>query len=110
MTEATVDCWELPIHKDDRFLLCTDGLTNEVSASEIRHTLEVVDNPQEAAEQLVRANANGGNDNITVVDCRCERRRGLHYTFDYFSYISIDTRPKLTRFFFSYLTQPWKQT
>tara|TARA_Y100001970_G_scaffold187655_1_gene228292 strand:+ start:1879 stop:3108 length:1230 start_codon:yes stop_codon:yes gene_type:complete len=67
-TEATVDCWELPIHKDDRFLLCTDGLSNEVSAAEIRHTLEVVDNPQEAAEQLVSlANANGGNDNITVV-------------------------------------------
>ena len=67
-TEATVDCWELPIHKDDRFLLCTDGLSNEVSAAEIRHTLEVVDNPQEAAKQLVSlANANGGNDNITVV-------------------------------------------
>ena len=66
--EASVDCWELPIHKDDRFLLCSDGLNNEVSAAEIRHTLETVDSPQEAAEQLVRlANSNGGNDNITVV-------------------------------------------
>ena len=66
--EANVDCWEIPIHKDDRFLLCTDGLSNEVSAVEIRHILEKVDSPQEAAEQLVRlANSNGGNDNTTVV-------------------------------------------
>jgi len=66
--EASVDCWEISIHKDDRFLLCTDGLSNEVSASEIRHILEKVDSPQEAAEQLVRlANSNGGNDNTTVV-------------------------------------------
>ena len=66
--EANVDCWEIPIHKDDRFLLCTDGLSIEVSAEEIRHILEKVDSPQEAAEQLVRlANSNGGNDNITVV-------------------------------------------
>ena len=49
-------------------LLCTDGLSNEVSAAEIRHILEKVDSPQEAAEQLVRlANSNGGNDNTTVV-------------------------------------------
>ena len=66
--EANVDCWEVPIHKDDRFLLCTDGLSNEVSAEEIRHILEKVDSPQEAAEKLVRlANSNGGNDNTTVV-------------------------------------------
>lgn len=66
--EANVDCWEIPLHKDDRFLLCTDGLSNEVSAVEIRHILEKVDSPQEAAEQLVRlANSNGGNDNTTVV-------------------------------------------
>lgn len=66
--EASVDCWEIPIHKDDRFLLCTDGLNNEVSVAEIRHILEKVDSPQEAAEQLVRlGNSNGGNDNITVV-------------------------------------------
>ena len=57
--EANVDCWEIPLHKDDRFLLCTDGLSNEVSAAEIRHILEKVDSPQEAAEQLVRlANCN----------------------------------------------------
>ncbi len=66
--EASVDCWELPIHKDDRFLLCTDGLNNEVSTADIRQILETVDSPQEAAEQLViLANSNGGNDNITVV-------------------------------------------
>ena len=66
--EANVDCWELPIHKDDRFLLCSDGLTNEVATSEIHSILATVDSPQEAAELLVDlANTNGGNDNITVV-------------------------------------------
>tara|TARA_B100000131_G_scaffold239889_1_gene232142 strand:- start:4966 stop:6198 length:1233 start_codon:yes stop_codon:yes gene_type:complete len=66
--EANVDCWEVPIHKDDRFLLCTDGLSNEVSSVEIRNILETTENPQNAAELLVDlANSNGGNDNITVV-------------------------------------------
>lgn len=66
--EANVDCWELPIHKGDRFLLCSDGLTNEVATSEIHSILATVDSPQEAAELLVDlANTSGGNDNITVV-------------------------------------------
>ena len=66
--DANVDCWELPIHKGDRFLLCSDGLTNEVATSEIHSILETVDSPQEAAELLVDlAKTNGGNDNITVV-------------------------------------------
>ncbi|MBG02414.1 MAG: hypothetical protein CL470_09135 [Acidimicrobiaceae bacterium] len=67
-TEAHVDCWRLPAQKNDRFLLCTDGLTNEVHDTEIHGVLQSFTNPQEAAQELIDlANTNGGNDNITVV-------------------------------------------
>ncbi|MCH1512623.1 MAG: Stp1/IreP family PP2C-type Ser/Thr phosphatase [Acidimicrobiales bacterium] len=66
--DASVDCWHIPARKGDRFLLCTDGLTNEVSDTEISETLQTYDNPQEAALRLVSlANQNEGKDNITVV-------------------------------------------
>jgi serine/threonine protein phosphatase PrpC len=66
--DATVDCWYIPARKGDRFLLCTDGLTNEVSDAEISETLQTFDNPQETALRLVSlANQNEGKDNITVV-------------------------------------------
>ena len=66
--EAKVDCWEIPTNKNDRFLLCTDGLSNEVPDAEIMRTLETIENPQEAAQLLADlANLNGGNDNVTVV-------------------------------------------
>lgn len=52
----------------DRFLLCSDGLINEVSDAEITETLRRVDDPDEAAIELVRmANEGGGHDNISVV-------------------------------------------
>jgi serine/threonine protein phosphatase PrpC len=52
----------------DRFLLCSDGLFNEVTEPEMRSTLRNVDDPEAAAQELVRmANDSGGRDNITVV-------------------------------------------
>lgn len=52
----------------DRFLLCSDGLFNEVSESEMRSVLRQVVDPDDAAQELVRmANESGGRDNITVV-------------------------------------------
>ena len=66
--EAAVDCWQIPAQKDDRFLLCTDGLTNEVPDREICNILQNYNDPQEAAQQLIElANSNGGNDNVTAV-------------------------------------------
>ncbi|MBE6806577.1 MAG: Stp1/IreP family PP2C-type Ser/Thr phosphatase [Ruminococcaceae bacterium] len=57
---------ELDLMPGDRLLLCTDGLTNEVSREDIGRLLEL---PAEAAlEGLIRAALNGGGaDNITVV-------------------------------------------
>jgi serine/threonine protein phosphatase PrpC len=56
-------------HKDDVFLLCSDGLSNKVTAGSMQRI--VVDNFEKlenACVELVReANENGGEDNITVV-------------------------------------------
>lgn len=52
----------------DRFLLCSDGLFNEVSADQMASVLRRLADPGEAASELVRlANEGGGRDNITVV-------------------------------------------
>jgi len=66
--EVDVDLWELHVRSGDRLLLCSDGLTNEVSVEQISQVLHSVKDPRKAARALVdRANANGGNDNVTVV-------------------------------------------
>jgi len=63
-----VDSWPLTPYRGDRFLLCSDGLTNELSDERIASTLRQIADPQEAAHDLVRqARAAGGGDNITVV-------------------------------------------
>ncbi|MDQ2728475.1 MAG: Stp1/IreP family PP2C-type Ser/Thr phosphatase [Actinomycetota bacterium] len=52
----------------DRFLLCSDGLSREVSDDQIASVLRRLGDPDEAARQLVEeAKAKGGADNITVV-------------------------------------------
>jgi PPM family protein phosphatase len=66
--EVDVDAWEVQPEQGERYLLCSDGLTNEVSADRITHVLANTRDPQQAAETLVRmANEHGGNDNVTVV-------------------------------------------
>ncbi|MBV8560597.1 MAG: serine/threonine-protein phosphatase, partial [Acidimicrobiia bacterium] len=66
--EVEVDSWQLTPYRGDRFLLCSDGLTNEVSDDEIASTLRTVSEPEEAARQLVQeARNHGGSDNITCV-------------------------------------------
>ena len=55
------------IEGDETLLICTDGLTNEVTEDEILRVLS--EKPfEEVADTLVdMANENGGNDNITAV-------------------------------------------
>lgn len=63
-----VDSWELTPEVGDRYLLCSDGLFNEVDVARIAATLRRLADPQEAAHELVSlANQAGGRDNITVV-------------------------------------------
>src|SRR3954462_13870340 len=63
-----VDTWLVPMGHGDRFILCSDGLVDEVHDDEIAAIAIAAPTPQEAADQLVaKANANGGRDNVTVV-------------------------------------------
>ncbi len=67
-SSVDVDLWKLNLATGDRILLCSDGLTNEVSVDQIAQVLGSVSDPAEAAQALVdAANEHGGNDNITVV-------------------------------------------
>lgn len=62
------DSWLLTPAAGDRYLLCSDGLFNELSAGEIHSILDTTEAPDEAAEKLVsEACAAGGHDNVTVV-------------------------------------------
>src|SRR5205807_2820728 len=66
--EVEIDTWELTPYRGDRILLCSDGLTNEVTDDEIASTLRTVSDPNEAARQLIQeARDHGGSDNITCV-------------------------------------------
>jgi protein phosphatase len=62
------DSWELLPFAGDRYILCSDGLFNEVAESEIIRVLREQPNPGEAADELVQmANEGGGRDNISIV-------------------------------------------
>ena len=66
--KVLVDAWELVPVVGDRYVICSDGLFNEISESEIADVLAAFGSPEAAAVELVdRANAAGGRDNITVV-------------------------------------------
>lgn len=57
----------------DVFVLCSDGLTNQVLDEEIAHIASVMP-PEEAAQALVRlANERGGPDNITALLVRIDK-------------------------------------
>lgn len=63
-----VDSWEILPVIGDRYLICSDGLFNEVDESRIAATLRRLADPSEACRELVRlANDGGGRDNITCV-------------------------------------------
>lgn len=62
------DCKSGDYHEGDIFLLCSDGLNNELSEREIQNILLRSKGIQQAAEKLVNsANENGGGDNISVI-------------------------------------------
>ncbi|BAZ45216.1 protein-serine/threonine phosphatase [Chondrocystis sp. NIES-4102] len=63
-----IDIQELEMKSGDRILICSDGLTEEVSDTEIESALANYQSCQTTAEELIKAaKAAGGSDNITVV-------------------------------------------
>jgi len=72
MEDVEVDLQVRAIRRGDRFLLCSDGLSNLVDASEMG-AAALDHSPQAAARQLIElACARGGDDNITVVIARID--------------------------------------
>ena len=62
------DCFRQPLSPGDYLLLCSDGLTGEVSEPEMYYEVYQSDVPEKACQTLVDiANSRGGHDNITVV-------------------------------------------
>ncbi|WP_300268180.1 protein phosphatase 2C domain-containing protein [Microbacterium sp.] len=62
------DFWMFPAERDDRMLICSDGLSSEVPDEQIREILSVEADPQTAAAALIdEAVSAGGRDNVTVV-------------------------------------------
>ncbi|MGA9377567.1 MAG: Stp1/IreP family PP2C-type Ser/Thr phosphatase [Phormidium sp.] len=64
---AQVEIHDLDVQKDDRILLCSDGLTEELSESAIAELLEYPLCDRAATALVEAAKNNGGRDNITVV-------------------------------------------
>jgi len=66
--DVPVDAFAVEPRHGDRYLLCSDGLYNEVPEDRIATVLRRVADPTDAADELVRlAREGGGRDNITVV-------------------------------------------
>jgi serine/threonine protein phosphatase PrpC len=66
--EVPVDVITVIPRPGDRFVLCSDGLFNEVTDDGIAAVLRRLADPTEAADELVRlAVQAGGRDNVTVV-------------------------------------------
>lgn len=67
-TIPEADQWLIPALGGDRLLICTDGLTGELTDQLIEATLLTRLDPQTAADDLVRAAvAAGGRDNVTAI-------------------------------------------
>jgi PPM family protein phosphatase len=78
-----VEVTEIPVARDDLFLLCSDGLSDMVEDDDIQLTISTFGaNLETLAKQLVLlSNENGGRDNISVVLARVldgfPARRGM---------------------------------
>jgi protein phosphatase len=65
---AEPDFYSFDLKKDDRILLCSDGLTGELNDEEIREIIMQGKDANGICRALVKAaNARGGSDNITVI-------------------------------------------
>ncbi len=66
--KADPDFILLPVEDGDRMLICSDGLTGEVSKEQIERIMDGLRRPQDIADSLIQAALRaGGRDNVTVV-------------------------------------------
>lgn len=72
------DVREIVVEPGDTFLLCSDGLTREVSEEAIAETLASERSLERAAKSLVQAaNEAGGRDNVTCLLVRVPGKQGI---------------------------------
>lgn len=65
---VTADFFEVELHPGEKILMCSDGLSNMLSAEEIMAIVKKRETCQEAALTLLQSgNRRGGRDNISVV-------------------------------------------
>jgi hypothetical protein len=63
-----VAVWVLPVKPGDRYLLCSDGLTDAVDLPEVNAALVEEAEPADCADRLISATlAAGAPDNVTVI-------------------------------------------
>ena len=66
--EMMPDFFEIDRNTEEKYLLCSDGLSNMVEDDEIRDIVSEEDDLDRIAQELVdRANYYGGSDNISVI-------------------------------------------
>ncbi len=76
LPEVDVDIFVEPVEEGDALVLCSDGLSGMISDKEILTIVEKY-NPPECVYRLIeRANAHGGNDNITALVVRVTFSKG----------------------------------
>ena len=62
------DAWLLPVETGSRLLICTDGLTSEVSDEQIEAVLAVGGRAESVVDELLRRALDaGGRDNVTII-------------------------------------------
>ena len=67
--ESVVDCdiVERPLQNGDTFILCSDGLTGQVSDKRLQEILRSTEPQRAVSEAVEEAKRNGGDDNVTVM-------------------------------------------
>jgi serine/threonine protein phosphatase PrpC len=77
--DVEVDMDELTVSEGDKFVLCSDGLSELVLEDEIQFTVLSNNTPGIACDQLIKmANERGGGDNVTVIVASLFKEGLLH--------------------------------
>ncbi|MCB1082634.1 MAG: Stp1/IreP family PP2C-type Ser/Thr phosphatase [Chlamydiia bacterium] len=67
-----------PVNPDDLYLMCSDGLTDQVSDEEIAEILKKNQDIKQGTSRLIeRAKEEGGRDNVTVLLIKADERKNL---------------------------------
>lgn len=74
--EVEVDLFEVKLRAGDQILLCTDGVSGELSDQEMAHIVGTHEPPAAAAELVAQANERGGSDNASALVVQLQTRTG----------------------------------